>query len=325
MDNLYLNSENIDRFIIRDLPSFEIEAFYKLIKEDHEISLKIEIRESELAEEYIKGNLDKKLLNKFEKRINSDKEFAEFIAFTENLGIAAKKIEERNNLKNQLRDIRQKFEREKENGTYEPITDKKNHGAEVPIQNQFQENQNVASPTSIDVSRKIKFSRRGISDAFTNRSRVFRNSFIIISSLAALLIISLIVFNPYSEQKRINGYLAEYKTTNLNKVPILELPLSNGAERTLDSSRVNHIIDELNIIDIDNEQLKEKYFIIDNILYTHFEATNKIKIFSRINIEGQAEYFLCNGNSMFKFSKKVENKILEFVQVYDADLIKFCH
>ena len=125
MEGLYKNKNKIDKYLVRDLSNPELEKIHDMLTSDPELSSLIENREIELIENYLNGKLDENLLGKFEKRIKSDKKFENDIAFSKNLRIASKDIKRRTELKNQLKEIKQKIDKEKEIGTYKPITSKK--------------------------------------------------------------------------------------------------------------------------------------------------------------------------------------------------------
>ena len=118
------NEKYVDRFIYRELSDIEIEKFVDQIANDSNFSRKIELRELEIIQEYLSDKLEKGASKKIELRIKSDVKFKETVSFIRSLNLAAKEINKRITLDDQLNDIKQKIEKEKENGTYIPLTPK---------------------------------------------------------------------------------------------------------------------------------------------------------------------------------------------------------
>ncbi|MCD4681017.1 MAG: hypothetical protein K8S00_11585 [Bacteroidales bacterium] len=278
MESLFESNEYIDKYIYRDLSDSEIGKFNNIIKENPELALKVEIRELELTEKYLNGELERAFATKFEERIKSDKTFKENIAFSESIEHAAKEIKRRIELESELKSIKQKIEKEKQNGTYIPITAKRN-----------------------------------------NRSQILYYSV----SIAALFVILLLIFNPFNDSSRINRYLAVAGETQQIEVKIL--PSFINGERSIDSADSYNIIGRQNISNIKDDRLVEKYFIKDNVLYTYIEDKVEVKAFQRINTEGQAEYFLCKGIVLYKYSIEKENKVLQFEHILDSTLKQYCN
>jgi hypothetical protein len=296
MQSLYKNKKYIDRYLVRDLSSSELDKFHDMIQKDPKLSSIVEDREIELIEHYLFDKLEGVLLVKFKERIRSDKEFEENVNFTRSLGLAAKDIKRRTELKNQLAEIKQKIDQEELKIASSPITEKKIEIAASPIYGE----------KSLTLNKE--------------KNKILK--LIIPISIAASLLLLFTVFNPFSDRKEISKYLAS--SGDIHQIDVTTLPSFIQGERNSDSIVGINIAGKQLISIINDERLNDKYFIKDKVLYTYIEPQTEFKVFTKITIEGQAEYYLCKGNIFVKFSNKSENKIILFEQVRDSTMWNYC-
>jgi hypothetical protein len=145
----------------------------------------------------------------------------------------------------------------------------------------------------------------------------------IMVSVAASITLLLLILPPNFERQRISKFMAYAEKGKPKEINILDISSNN--KRTTDSSEILHVFGVLKITYIEDNNLKDKYFIKDRILFTCPEDHTDFKAFIRISSEGRAEYYLCKGIAIYGFSVNKENKILKFRKVTDPDLMNLCH
>ena len=160
-------------------------------------------------------------------------------------------------------------------------------------------------------------------DKITNSKIRTTNVFIYsITSIAAVLLALIVIFNPFSDKKEIQKYLA--LADNPYQVEIKYFPTFYTGDRTIDSTKTDAIFSVIKIAKVSDKKLLNKYFIKDKVLYTFFDTFHKPKVFVQLDTEGQGAYYLCKGIRMFKFIEEEEDRILKFELVSDTAILKFC-
>ena len=279
MENKFHSNVYIDKYILRDLTADELEEFRNMINIDSVLSTKVEDRESDLIKMYLRKELSQEFGKKLEGRIITDKEFKERLIFIKGLIIASKEIKKKNEIREQLGEIKKKVEQEKANGTYIPV------------------------------SRK-------------NGRTITLKYWLYAVPAAAAVAILLLIIPPQVERIKINRYLADSNIVQHFETSMIQIDESGG--RTFDSTKYIASSGLLNIYVLKNDPLKDKYFIKDKVLYTYGDSQEKFKVLTRINTEGQAEYFLCKRDGIYSFSINKENSILRFEIVTDSTILKYC-
>ena len=143
-----------------------------------------------------------------------------------------------------------------------------------------------------------------------------------IVSIAAVFLALIVIFNPFSDRKEIQKYLA--LADNPYQVEIKYFPTFYTGDRTIDSTKTDAIFSVIKIAKVSDKKLLNKYFIKDKVLYTFFDTFHKPKVFVQLDTEGQGAYYLCKGIRMFKFIEEEEDRILKFELVSDTAILKFC-
>ena len=139
------------------------------------------------------------------------------------------------------------------------------------------------------------------------------------ASLAAILIIAFVVFNPVQKIK-INNYVSQ-----VNQSVNLPLGMLDPSMRSIINGDSTEIIDTRLVKCVNNKKLEGHYFIRNRILFIYSDGdVVNLKLFRSIDRNGWATYYLCTKEGLFLFDYSKEDKIRELIVVTDTDLLDLC-